>query len=305
MTTRLSIHQSPLDLESLRCFVVAADRRSFRAAARIVALSPAAFSDRIKRLEQELGSLLFDRGPRFVELTLHGERLLPRAKACLDAAEGCRSAMLGAERAPYDLVLGTRYELGLSWLVPLLGSLEERHPERRIHLQFGDTAALLSALRRDELDGFVTSARLATPGLSYARLHEERYVFVGSRRLLAERPLSRWEQSRHHTLLELSPDLPLFRYFLDARPGKEEWTFDAVRHLGTIGAVKARVLAGAGVAVLPEYFVRRELAQGKLTRLLHRVTMPVDWFRLVWRDNHPREAEFRELAGDLADAPLR
>ena len=49
------------DLDSLRCFITAAEQRHFRSAARAVGLSPAAFSDRIKRLELGLGASLFSR----------------------------------------------------------------------------------------------------------------------------------------------------------------------------------------------------------------------------------------------------
>jgi LysR family transcriptional regulator, glycine cleavage system transcriptional activator len=295
----------PLDLESLHCFVVAAEHGNFRSAARVVALSPAAFSDRIRRLEDELGAELFDRTTRRVMLTAAGERLQLRARACLAEAERCRGAVLDGEAPPFDLVLGTRFELGLSWLTPLLAELERARPERRIHLYFGDTADMLRQLRHDAIDCIVTSARIAAAGLSYARLHEERYVFCGAERLLAERPLSRREHCAGHTLLELNGDLPLFRYFLDARPGDEQWSFADVRHLGTIGAVRARALEGAGVAVLPLYFVNDDLKRRRLTRILPGVKMPVDWFRLVWREGHPRHGDLYELAGELAKAPLR
>ncbi len=294
-----------LDLESLRCFVVAAEQRNFRAAARAVALSPAAFSDRIKRLEEELAALLFDRTTRRVLLTPAGERLLGQARACLSEAERCKSAVSGSATPPFELVIGTRFELGLSWLVPLLSKLERARPERRVHLYFGDTNDALRQLRQDGIDCMVTSARIASPGLRYARLHEERYAFVASPKLIAARPLARHEHCARHTLLEINRDLPLFRYFLDARPGDEEWTFGELQHLGTIGAVRARALEGAGVAVLPHYFVREDIKEGRLARIMQSVKMPVDWFRLIWRDGHPRQQAFHDLAGELAEHPLK
>ena len=45
------------DLDSLRCFVAAAERLNFRAASKVVALSPAAFSDRSKRLDQDISAV--------------------------------------------------------------------------------------------------------------------------------------------------------------------------------------------------------------------------------------------------------
>jgi LysR family transcriptional regulator, glycine cleavage system transcriptional activator len=293
------------DLESLRCFLAGARQLSFRRAAKMVALSPAAFSDRIARLEEQLAAPLFERTTRKVRLTPAGERLLSQAERTLHEARRCHELVHDDRPLPFRLTLGTRFELGMSWLVPSLTRLEAQAPERRLHLYFGDTTELLHQLDREHIDAFVSSARLASAGLSFARLHEERYVFVGSKRLIATKPLERASQAAQHTLLELHADLPLFRYFLDARPGSEEWAFERVQFLGTIGPVRARVLEGAGVAVLPLYFVERDLERGRLVRLLPRTELPVDWFRLVWRANHPREDQLRALAAELASIPLR
>jgi LysR family glycine cleavage system transcriptional activator len=294
-----------LDLESLRCFVHAAAQLSFRIAAKACALSPAAFGDRIRRLEEELGAPLFERTTRKVTLTSAGERLLPQARRCLDEAERCRSAVNNDERAPYELLLGTRFELGLSWVVPALGQLAERHPERRLHLYFGDTPDLLPRVLRGELSCMITSARLTTPGLSFARLHEEDYVVVAQANLIKRLPFATPADAAAHVLLDIHADLPLFRYFLDARSAREVWQFGAVQHLGAIAAVRSRVLEGAGIAVLPHYFVRQDLERKRLVRLMSKTKLPSDWFRLVWRSGHARELELRQIAAELCDLPLR
>jgi DNA-binding transcriptional LysR family regulator len=294
------------DIESLRCFHLAAQHLNFRVAARAAGLSAAAFGDRIKRLEEMFEVRLFERTTRRVNITAAGERLWPQARRCLEEAQRCGDAARGAlGRSPYAITIGTRFELGMSWVSPALSHLERTHPERKLHLLFGDTPALLANLNRNEIDCLITSARISHLNLSYARLHEETYVFVGSQKLLARAPLQRREHARHHTLIELSGDLPLFRYFLDARPGDEVWSFKHTQFLGTIGPVRLRVLEGAGVAVLPLYFVERDLAKGQLVRIMPRVTMPVDWFRLVWHKEHPRQEALHELAGELGELPLK
>jgi len=294
-----------LDLESLRCFVQAAAQLSFRVAAKACALSPAAFGERVRRLEEELGAPLFERTTRKVTLTAAGERLLPQARRCLDEAERCRATVASSERLPYELLLGTRFELGLSWVVPALGQLEQRHPERRLHLYFGDTLDLLPRVLRGELSGMITSARLTTPGLSFARLHEEDYVVVAQAGLIKRRPFASPADAASHVLLDLHADLPLFRYFLDARSAREVWQFGAVQYLGAIAAVRSRVLEGAGIAVLPHYFVRQDLERRHLVRLMSKTKLPSDWFRLVWRSGHARELQLRQIAAELCELPLR
>lgn len=293
------------DLESLRCFVQAATRPNFRVAARSAGLSPSAFGGRIRRLEEELGTTLFVRTTRRVTLTSEGERLLPQARRCLEEALRCVSAVQGGAKSEYDLVIGTRFEVGLKWVVPALARLEKAHPERRLHLYFGITEDMLPRLLSDEIDCMLTSSRISTPNLAFLRLHEEHCVFVASSQLLAQSPLGRPEHAKNHVLLDKSRDLPLFRYFLDARPTDEVWTFERVQYLGTISAIRARVLDGAGVAVLPLFYVRQALKTKKLKQLFPGTKLPTDWLRMVWRNGCTREPELRELAKELGKQPLR
>jgi DNA-binding transcriptional LysR family regulator len=205
------------DLESLRCFDAGATHLNFRVAAKAVALSPAALSDRIKRLEQLLGAALFVRTTRRVALSAAGQRLWPHARAILAQAARCRDVVHEQTRpAPYEIAIGTRFELGMSWLTPALRALRARRPERTLQLVFGDSGELLDRVRRGQLDAAITSARLTIGGLAYERLHDEDYVFVGAARLLRARRLSRPAHAAAHALIDAAPDLPLFRYFLDA-----------------------------------------------------------------------------------------
>src|SRR6188508_2429305 len=103
---------------ALRCFVQAARLLNFRAAARAVALTPAALGQRIRQLEDQVGAPLFHRTTRKVVLTQAGLALLPFAKKTLDDAADCLRAGRGeVGPPPLDLTVGTRHELGMSWLV--------------------------------------------------------------------------------------------------------------------------------------------------------------------------------------------
>lgn len=52
------------------------------------------------------------------------------------------------------------------------------------------------------------------------------------------------------------------------------------------------------MAVLPEHFVRNDIAEGRLQRLMPEVVLLADAFRLVWRTGHPLEAKLLTLADD-------
>src|SRR5690242_1539209 len=145
-------------LDSLRCFVAAARLLRFRAAAKSVALTPAAFGQRVKQLEDMFGVPLFERTTRKVTLTEAGLRLLPAAERALSSASDCALAVQGGRGLPEaEITLGTRHELGISWIVPQLDRIAERHPTLHVHLYFGSGPDLVLRVRTMEIDCAVTS----------------------------------------------------------------------------------------------------------------------------------------------------
>jgi LysR family glycine cleavage system transcriptional activator len=292
-------------LENLRCFLAAARSLSFRVAARSVALTPAALSQRIRQLEDQVGARLFARTTRSVSLTRAGHALVPAAQAALDAAAACVAAAR-EDRAPpaIELTVGTRMELGLSFLVPNHDALAAACPGLTLHYFFGSGPELLSRVRMREVDCAVTSARFSDPALGSLPLHPEEYVFVGSRELVRRLPLSRREHAARHTLLDIDTSLPLYRYWQEARGG-EELRFARIWRVGGGAAIHALVREGRGVAVLPRYMVAGELERRTLVQLFPGVRPAVDHFRLVFRNDDSRRAAFEGLAAALLALPLR
>jgi DNA-binding transcriptional LysR family regulator len=293
-------------LDSLRCFVEAARQLNFRAAARAVGLTPAALGQRIATLEQQLEVALFHRTTRSVSLTEQGLALLPAAQQTLAAAGECARAARGESAvAPRELTIGTRHELGLSWLAPMLPALRAAHPGLTVHLYFGSGPDLVLRVRSLEIDCAVASTRLTDPKLDSVRLHAESYLFVGQRDLLAHNPLRRAADARRHVLIDSNAALPLFRYWRDAPGGVDSLRFAAILHMGTIAAIHQLVLRGDGVGVLPEYFVREDLSARRLVQIMPQVRPLSDYFRLIFRADDPRRSLFTALGQTLCTVPLQ
>ncbi len=291
-------------VDSLRCFCAAAKFLNFRAASRAVALTPAAFGQRIKQLEDQLGAQLFVRTTRSVRLSTAGLSLLPAAQRALSSMEDCTRAVAATGLPPMDIVVGTRHELGLSWVLPLIDELKALHPSIELHLYFGSGADLVNRVRMMQLDCAITSTRLGDPKLEGLRLHREDYVFVGAPGLLDRVPFTKNEDAAKHTLIEMDDDLPLFRYWRDAPKGTS-LAFGKLARFGTIEAIRQRVLAGAGVGVVPKYVVQRDLEAKRLRTILPKVVPQHDYFRLVVRADDARRSVFEGLAQSLASFPLQ
>jgi DNA-binding transcriptional LysR family regulator len=288
-------------IESLRCFFAAAQQLNFRRAAAEVGLTATAFSERIRMLERELGAPLFNRTSRRVELTPEGSALLPVAEQALASVQSCVEVVARPQNAPVRLRIGTRFELGMSWLGPAVIELEAERASWQIDLYCGSGQDILERLDRGLLDGAITSAPLARAAWRAEVLHPETYALVGASALISAQPLRSAADGARHTLLDIDDSLPLARYLLSVVPGLE---FARVRVCGSGGTVLQRVLAGTGVAVLPTYMIVGHLAAGRLQRLLPRTRLLSDSFRLLYRNGTHKHALLQELAAFLRSKPL-
>lgn len=294
------------DIESLRCFVEAAHTLNFSAAARTLGLTPAAFGQRIKRLEDDLGRPLFERTTRRVVPTPSGMALLPVAERTLALVGECVRAARGLTvPAQVDIVLGTRHELGVSWLLPELPRLHEALPGVTTHLFFGSGRELEARIVQRRVDCAVTSRRVIDPRLDGVRLHREEYAFVGTPAVLERAPFRRPEDAASHVLVDVTEDLPLFGYWMEGAGVAHRPPFTKLLRMGTIAAVRAMVVSGGGIAVIPRYYVTQDLASGVLVEIMPEVQARPDWFRLVYRTDDRRQALFEVIATALAAAPLR
>lgn len=288
-------------VESLRCFVAVAEHSSFRRGANEVALTPAALSGRIKQLEEMLGCQLFDRSPRHVALTPAGLALLERARPALEALREC-AEVSSAVPSRVRMSVATRFELGMSWIVPAIIELRSSRPRWHVDLVFGSGPEILSRLEQGRVDAIVTSAPAANEEWSAEVLHPEAYALVASPGLVAERPLKQPEDAAVHVVLDVDGELPLTRYVSSVCPGL---SFADVWRCGTGAAVHELARAGLGVAVLPVHMIADDLAQGRLVRLLPEIEPLSDTFRLIFRKSSPLAEVLRELAQELRSRPLR
>ncbi len=288
-------------IENLQCFVAAAEHLNFRRASEQMALTPTAFGQRIKQLEEQLEFPLFARTTRHVELTPAGHRLLPVARGAIATAQQCAEVVHHEEALPARFTLGTRFELGMSWVVPAMLELREKYPHWHVDLYFGSGEDILERLRNRQVDSIITSAPVARREWTAEFLHPENYVFVGAPGLLAENPLDDVDDAKRHCLIDINEALPLTRYLTSTGP---QLQFADIWLTGAGAPMIEIVLRGYGVAVLPHYMVAEHIAQGRLVRLLPEYELLEDSFRLLYRGDSLHAEAMAEFAAFLRERPL-
>lgn len=295
----LRLGQLP-SIENLQCFLSAADHLNFRRAAKEMALTPAAFGQRIKQLEEKLGEPLFIRTTRHVELTAAGHRLIPVAESVLKETRKCAEAIHDGD-APARFTIGTRFELGMSWVLPSILSLRETYPDWHVDMYCGSGPDIISQMQMGRVDCVITSAPIARSEWESEFLHPEAYVFVGAKSLLETNPFHDVKDAKNHTLIDITDALPLTRY-LTSVSGQME--FKDVWFCGAGEAMRNGALAGLGVCVLPEYMVRADLESGSLVKILPDIELLSDSFRLLFKRGAMLENIYRRVAEHLRERPL-
>lgn len=142
---------SPVKLRHLAAFAEVARHGQFASAAEALSITQPGMSKTIRELETSLGVVLFERGPRGVKLTPAGRTLLRYAAPALRSiGEGIEAVRRDVPDAVVRLGALSNVEGGL--LPETLLALHCEHPQLRVEVDTGTSAALLTRLRLGELD---------------------------------------------------------------------------------------------------------------------------------------------------------
>jgi DNA-binding transcriptional LysR family regulator len=154
-----------VELRHLRYFMVVAEERHITRAAARLGLQQPPLSQQIQALESELGTKLFTRGPRGVELTPAGEGFLEEARAVLSGVERAvvraRAASMG-QRGRISIGLTTSASLHPG-VTRALRAYADSHAAVSLDLHANSAAGLTEALLREEVQVAVIRAAVARP----------------------------------------------------------------------------------------------------------------------------------------------
>jgi LysR family hydrogen peroxide-inducible transcriptional activator len=163
-----------MNLRDLKYLVAVADTRHFGKAAARCFVSQPTLSGQIRKLEDELGVMLFERTNRSVEITPAGEVILAHARLILEQADLIQQ-LARAQRDPLagPLRVGVIPTLSPDLMPLILLPLKKRHPQMKLVLSEELTDALLERLRNHEIDGALLATPVEEPDLESLALFDE------------------------------------------------------------------------------------------------------------------------------------
>jgi DNA-binding transcriptional LysR family regulator len=291
----------PIAAGHLRAFEAVARHLNFRAAGEELSLTQSAVSRQIQALEDEVGTALFLRHTRAVELTSAGTQLLRATGVALERVDAAvRQIRQSAGRK--SVAITTWASFASMWLIPRLEAFQREHPDIDIRIDASDATVDLATADVDLALRYVVP-QAAPPGA--IRLFGEQLTPVASPWLLKEHRLDRVEDLAKMTLIEAGDahrtrhlEWLTWQRWLDqfghtAPPGKaprgakaavphkltpQRWLYFNYAH-----QIVQAALTGQGVALARLPLVAESLASGALVEPLQHTRMdsPLAYWLMV------------------------
>ncbi|MEJ2694135.1 MAG: hydrogen peroxide-inducible genes activator [Candidatus Thiodiazotropha sp.] len=285
-----------MTLSELRYIVAVARERHFGHAAESCFVSQPTLSVAVKKLEEELGVGLFERGQGEVSLTPAGERIVAQAQRVLEEAGVIRElASQTKDQLAAPLRMGALHTIGpylFPYLVPILTQRAKGMP---LIIRENFASVLTDLLKRGDLDVIIVSYPFNEPGIQTRPLYDEGLsVLLSRRHPLADQPTIRPEQLQNESVLLLGEGHCFRDQVLRICPNcKQKQTVDGglQRDLegGSLETIRYMVASGAGVTLLPNSSLAMEHVPWDLL-----IAKPLEAENsrrrvvLAWRKSFPR-----------------
>lgn len=254
-----------MNLDTLELFCSVVRAQSFSRGARALGVSQSAASQAVAQLESKLGIVLVDRSKRPFVLTPEGRRyyegvrgLLAQYDKLLEDVASRRTEVSGLVR------VAAIYSIGIHAMGRHVQRFVTSFPRAKVRLEYLRPNMVVEAVLNDDVDLGILSFPTASRALSVISLREEPMVFVcpaGHR--LAAKKIIEAEDLSGQDLITFDRDLSI-RRMIDRALRKRRVEMNVVLEFDNIENIKLALESAAGVAILPEPTVRREVEQGTL-----------------------------------------
>ncbi|SEQ29869.1 LysR family transcriptional regulator, hydrogen peroxide-inducible genes activator [Solimonas aquatica] len=289
-----------MTLTELRYLVNLDRERHFGRAAERSFVSQPTLSVALKKLEDTLGVILFERNRGEARPTPIGERIIAQAKRVLAEARLIEDlARAGRDELAGPLRFGAIYTVGPYLLPNLVPLLRERVPQMPLVIEENFTARLLEQLRDNELDVICVALPVDLNGLSAWPVYDEDFMVLmppehhwAKEKAIAARELA------GEPLLLLGPGHCFREQVIEACPKCIDPDRDGPQPQtgSSLETIRHMVVGGLGITVLPQSSVDNRLEER--ARLLAKPFVPPGPHRsiaLVWRKTYPRRAAITQL----------
>ncbi|MER8807184.1 LysR family transcriptional regulator [Mesorhizobium australicum] len=289
------------NLNELTAFLAVAREKSFTRAAAKLGVSQSALSHALRSLEERLGVRLLTRTTRSVSPTEAGERLARTVGPRLDEIESELAALSALREKPAGTIRITAGEHSADTVLwPAIARLLPQYPDIRVEIVVDYGLTDIVAGRYDA--GVRLGEQVARDMIPVRIGPDMRMAVVGSPAYFARRPKPRTPQdlTDHNCInLRLPTHGGLYAWEFEKAGRELKVRVDGQLIFNTAGLRMNAVLAGVGLAYLPEDQVTAHLADGRLLRLMADWCPPFPGYHLYYPSRRQATPAFTLLVDAL------
>jgi LysR family hydrogen peroxide-inducible transcriptional activator len=287
-----------MTLTELRYIVAVARERHFGRAAETCFVSQPTLSVAVKKLEEELGVQLFERGSGEITLTPAGNRVVEQAQRVLEEAEKIKNlATISGDPLEGPLKLGVIFTIAPYLLPQLIPVLRRRAPKMPLMLEENYTATLSERLKRGDVDVAIVALPFSEPGITVTPLYDEPFVVAMAKtHPWAGRKSIPADELARESLLLLGTGHCFRDQVLNACPALNrssatQGTLQKTVEGSSLETIRLMVASGMGLTVLPSSAIPvRRAAADLLAYVPFSRPVPDRRVVLVSRTSFPRSA---------------
>jgi len=284
-------------LKAIKTFQVAAKHSSFAVAADELCITPSAVSHQIKTLETQLGLPLFSRGARALALTDAGARYLEQIDDLFMRLESV-TEQLRARYGRSSVRLHVPAYFASEMLLPRLSEFSSLHGGIDLRIE---TQSAYGRTHPAEADISVVCGSGPWNGLVAHPLFAQTMIPACSPELLAEKPVTRYEDLNAHTLLVHEARRDDWDRWATAVGMKELRPAQIVR-IDSMSAATRAAEKKIGIALLPAELSRRKFAAGRLVRVFDDELVTQEDYTLLVRAEDENRDDIRALCAWLVES---
>ncbi|MCC6657465.1 MAG: hydrogen peroxide-inducible genes activator [Rhodocyclaceae bacterium] len=298
-----------MTLTDLRYIVALARERHFGRAAEKCFVSQPTLSVAVKKLEEQLGVILFERSPQEVRVTPVGGRIVAQAERVLaEAAQVAEIAAAAKDPLLGPLRIGVIFTIA-PWLLPRLVPLVKRRaPEMPLILEENYTHRLLDRLKTNDLDVAILALPVEESSLVAQAVYDEQFrVLAPANHPWAKQKAIAASALLDDQLLMLGAGNCFRDQVLDlcATASSQAGISPHVIEGSSLETIRHMVASGVGVTVMPASAVDDIPAKDPLLRVRpFQEPLPTRRVGLVWRASDPRHQAVEVVRRALLDARL-
>lgn len=240
-----------MSLTELKFIVAVAQERNFRRAAEKCFVTQPALSLAIKKLEEELNVIIFERSRSEVSMTEIGEKIVEQASKVLEETAYIKQlAELGKNQLKGTLKLGMIHSVGPYLLPEIIPILRSSAPDMPLEVEENLTANLEAQLRNGVIDAAIIALPFNVPGLQYRALYDEEFdVVVPSDHYWAKRKHIKPEELSDEKVLLLNSGHCFSNQVTQACP--ELSRKGEILQGNSLETIRNMVASNLGITVLP------------------------------------------------------